>query len=957
MESTLRSLNPEQRRAVEHLDGPLLVIAGAGTGKTEVITSRIAYLINHHHIPASQIIALTFTDKAAREMEERVDTLLPLGLNLPQVQTFNSFGDQLLREYALDMGLPISAKLMSKTQQLLLLIEHFDDLELEYFAPRGNPSDLFINLLGYFSTLRNELIQPEDYGKYAAKSAESAAGEEEKLEADKHLELSNLYKKYTQIKKKKGLMDYDDQINLVIELMDKRPNISKEIRERYRYILVDEFQDTNYAQNYLLELVAGKKGNLMVVGDDDQSIYKFRGAAVSNILRFSETFQDVERIVLTRNYRSTQKILDASYRLIQHNNPDRLEFKYQINKVLAASETGTEPTLLPQPDYHAETEAVAALLAKRIASGTKPADIAVLARKHKQLEALVPSLQRHKVPFSLLGPQKLYKQPEVELVVHALRYLSDPHNSEALYHLLAREPFKLDIHQLAAAAGGAKRMNMPLRQYLQEHHTGSKDFNASLTKFLAFFDALRDSAANRSVLEVAYSFLTESGYIRQLETRADQDPTIPARFKNLERFLQLLTDFSSIAHDASLQAFASQFDHFRDFTSEEAFQEADYALDEVRLLTIHQSKGLEFETVVLFDFNQTDFPGSSRTESLKIPDTLLAGEVLPAGNWHLQEERRLAYVAMTRAKKELVMTFSPNHGSKRLRRPSIFLQEALGDKVEIPEAETATFTLDRFASVADNKKLVQSRLYDNKGRLRLTPYQIDDYLTCPYNFRYRVLLQVPQGPNPVLMYGNIIHQAINQYYVMKRQGKIDEAVLLKMIEDLWVSQGFTTKQQEDKMIKQAQSTVKKFIVQGSKSDLMPVHSEHPFQFELPSHKLVVSGRFDAVFQYPDGQVEIRDYKTGQTDDEAKAEDRAKKSIQLGIYALAWEKITGKAPDIVALEFVDTGTRGTTHKTAKQLMAIEEKIIAVSEGIRAGRFEPKGDHRYCEHGPVQTGMLL
>jgi DNA helicase-2/ATP-dependent DNA helicase PcrA len=645
--------------------------------------------------------------------------------------------------------------------------------------------------------------------------------------------------------------------------------------------------------------------------------------------------------------------LDATYGLIQHNNPYRLEEKYGIAKKLSSNKNGESPELLYESDLHTEADAVASKIAGEIKSGQNPGQIAILTRKNKQLDTIASALQRQGVPYRLNTSQKLFQQSEIQLLLCFLQFMADPHDSTALFNLLEHPIFKLETLELARLSSKSRSINEPLDSFLRENSSLNQPFDKKLAALLAEMDRLRAFGAKHSTAELAYEFLSSSGYIANLEDAADTDPRVAGQFKNLEQFILRLVEFQEVAEDPTVRGYVRSLGNIKELWQADSYQESDYSTGEVKLMTIHQAKGLEFESVYIFDLNHTDFPGANRQNGLKIPDQLIQNEILPEGDWHLQEERRLMYVALTRAKTRLVLSFSPDHGTKQLRKPSIFLQEVFGKQIG-PNSQVArqlAMPLQRFAPVEKPKTQLQDQLLDDLGRLRLTPHHIDDYLTCPYNFRYRYLLHVPEAANPALMYGNVIHQIINNYFLRRARGEVQLSELTSMIDELWSSDGFDSKKQEQQRRQQAHEAVERFYQSQETQKLLPKFTEEKLEFELPAAKALIRGRFDAVFEYPDGSVEIRDYKTSFVDSADKAEDKAKKSVQLAIYALAWKYRTGKAPDRVALDYVNTGKTGVATKTAKQLELIEQKIIKASEGIRAGEFPPQGDHRYCSHRPI------
>ncbi|PKL72740.1 hypothetical protein CVV26_00575 [Candidatus Kuenenbacteria bacterium HGW-Kuenenbacteria-1] len=326
----LENLNEEQKKAVTYKNGPLLIIAGAGTGKTTVITSRIAWLILSNQAKPEEILALTFTDKAAEEMEERVDILLPYGYVDLWISTFHSFAERILKQHAIDIGLSDNFKLLTQTEQNFLIRRNFDRFNLDYYRPLGNPTKFIQAMIKHFSRAKDEEIWPEDYLKYAEKLKKNLNKEKIKdQEIARINEIANAYHIYQQLLLENSALDFGDLINYTLKLFKKRPQILEKYQKQFKYILVDEFQDTNWAQYELIKLLSAQKNNITVSFDDDQSIYKFRGASISNVMQFKKDYPKAKQIALIKNYRSKQNILDLAYDFIQLNNPNRLEWQLQ----------------------------------------------------------------------------------------------------------------------------------------------------------------------------------------------------------------------------------------------------------------------------------------------------------------------------------------------------------------------------------------------------------------------------------------------------------------------------------------------------------------------------------------------------------------------------------------------------------------------------------------------------
>ena len=454
------SLNRQQKIAINHNQGPLLIIAGAGTGKTTVITERIKRLITKGRAKPAEILALTFTEKAAREMEERIDIAMPYGYVQMWVATFHAFCDRLLRAEAINIGLDSSFRLLTEAESLLFLRRRLFDFALDYFRPHGNPTKFLQGILEHFNRLKDEDVSSQQYKTYAESLAKKDTEERKKT-----LELALAYETYERLKVKEGIMDFADLISNTLKLLRTRRNILAMYQKQFNYILVDEFQDTNIAQNEIAMLLAGKRANLTCVCDDDQAIYRWRGAAVSNIIQFKKRFPNAKIISLTRNYRSTQEILDRSYDLIQHNNPDRLEVKERINKKLISykGKRGEKIRFLFTNRVEDEAESVGKEiqhLIKRKAYDWK--DIAILVRANNHAEPFIRTLIRKGIPFQFLGPGQLFRQEEVKDLIAYLKLLANYEDSVAMYRMLTMKIFDLSPRDFAALRVYAKKTNTSL---------------------------------------------------------------------------------------------------------------------------------------------------------------------------------------------------------------------------------------------------------------------------------------------------------------------------------------------------------------------------------------------------------------------------------------------------------------------------------------------------------------
>jgi DNA helicase-2/ATP-dependent DNA helicase PcrA len=934
-------LNSAQQEAVEATEGPILVVAGAGTGKTRVIVERIQRLIVRG-IEQEAILALTFTEKAAVEMIDRINASKN-GLTLDTtIATFNRCGNDLLKTYGSEWGLG-RLRLLGDTGQLVFLREHFDEFELDYFAPVSNPDGQLELLARYVSDLKQQLITPDRYAAYLSKLPVS--DEAERLDKQKHQELAYFFTTYLTLCRREQVIDYDDQLYLTIDLLKNRPNILKQLRERYRFILVDEFQDTNPMQSEFVDLLAGKTKNIMVVGDDDQSIYGWRGATLANILDFKQRYPAAQETTLIENYRSTQAILDCAYRLIQHNNPYRLEVMNQLDKRLRGQTDGPAPTLQHFSTYEAELTWLAEDIQRRLGSGQPPGSIAVLARRNEEgVQKIHETLELHGVPHMVAGlNNNIYAQNVVRQLIETLKAVADPHDDLALFHTLSGPLFKLDASQLADMSSNARRHHLSLSEAIQASH------DASIKTALEQVVNWRQLAAEQSVGSVAYAIVTDSGWKQQLYAQAKQGvAAVASEIQALSKFFTTLKEFERVTGVASAQNYILNLPVLQAAGNQFEDPTLDIADDQVNVLSVHRSKGLEWQTVYLVDCSEGSFPLHSRGHSLSVPAELKANP--SAADEHMAEERRLMYVAVTRARQELILSYADRHGSGVQRKPSRFLNELLGHEPAVAALDEAAQTsLELFAGRSAPQATVGlPAKMQQDGRLTLNVSQIETWLRCPQDFYYKYVLSMPLPPAPQLEYGSLIHSVIEQIHRGRHNGTVPslEQLLADVVSNL-PQTGYATKRTRERAHEQASKTVKA-VYERFLNDALPIETEWPFDLVLPDLPLTIRGKIDAVYQLDKG-VEIRDFKTGtsvRTAEQAKS--RTSGSQQLTLYALAWQQLRGELPARLSLDFVETGQSYAVKKQAKSLDTLQDKLAIMVKDLQQGNYPAGRDHKRCLH---------
>jgi DNA helicase-2/ATP-dependent DNA helicase PcrA len=834
-------LNENQKKAVEYKDGDLLIIAGAGTGKTAVLTQRIIHIINKGWAKPSEILALTFTEKAAQEMQERVDLEMEYGYEEPTISTFHSFCDQILREDGYNIGLDGGYSLMNAAQSYIFLRKHFYDLPLETLRPRGNPTKFINDLLKHFSRLQDEDVSCEEYLEYAKKLPKKT--KEEREEDIRVSELAETYKRYTDLKIENSKLDFGDLIISTLQLFRDRENILSKYRKRFKYILVDEFQDTNYTQNILVNtLVLGINGKggekerplLTVVGDDDQAIYKFRGAAISNILQFKETYPNAMEVVLIENYRSRQEVLDASYALIKHNDPNRLEITESIEKkliskgafgeddnpvnlIVANNETeeaemvvdeilkitGYEGQVSAQAEGQLFDEKGQATFVDEKEKRYKFKDVAIFVRANAHADSFIQALRNKGVPYKLGGARGLYFREEVRNLIAFLNVLVDYSDEISMYRLVSMPIWNLTAREYMELNKKARAQKITIFEYLEniwdvklgEEEIKDESFknveggvreifsSEAIAGMALLLQIINESIVKvkdgRPVLEVLYDFLTKSSYLNSFVNENDSESIFAV--SNIHRFFELVKQYEKDNPNSNIYEYVDYLKYSMDVGDIPLVDEGDMAdFNGVNIMTVHGSKGLEFPVVFLVNLVAQRFPAMGRADTIPIPEDLIK-ETLPyevnEREAHLQEERRLFYVGATRAMEKLFLSAAYFYGDgKRKKKPSIFLNEILDRDVEeeFKQKEVKNLREKGLSMNVVEGDTFEAIVKDSSkvNLLRSFSYsQLNTYESCPRKYEYSYILRIPQKPSAALSFGTTVHNTLKDLYVLLKRSK------------------------------------------------------------------------------------------------------------------------------------------------------------------------------------------
>ena len=622
----LDSLNKQQLEAVLYNEGPLLVLAGAGSGKTRVLTTKIAYLINELNVDPYNILAITFTNKAANEMKERVKKLLGIDTYNMQISTFHSFGVSILRKHYDKVGFERNFTILDSDDSLTVIkkILKEQNLDPKVYNPKA--------IRNKISSAKNELIDPDSYSKYVNNDYDEI--------------VLNVYRSYQNKLLRNNSMDFDDLLILPIKLLRDNPSVLESYQERFKYILVDEYQDTNQAQYILVKMMSAKYKNICVVGDESQSIYSFRGANYKNILNFEKDYKNAKVILLEENYRSTGYILDVANDIIK-NNINKKDKKLWTNKG-----RGNKVKYYQALNEKDEAEYVVKKIKELIINGVNKSEIAVLYRTNAQSRNIEEALLKENIPYKVVGSLFFYKRKEIKDLISYLKLIYNSNDDTSLIRVINTPKRGIGLRTIEKLEETARLNNTSIYESI----SSGKEL-----EFKKLIEELKESEKNLSLTELIDKVLEKSGLIEELKQEESLEADI--RIENLNEFKSITKGFEETYGIVSLQAFLEEISLVSDV------EEYNNNTDLVTLMTIHSAKGLEFENVFIIGLEEGLFP---HTNSL-------------SSHEEIEEERRLAYVAITRAKKNLELINAKKrmlYGMESMNQPSRFINEINEENLE-----------------------------------------------------------------------------------------------------------------------------------------------------------------------------------------------------------------------------------------------------------------------------------
>ncbi|HXY24040.1 MAG TPA: ATP-dependent DNA helicase [Candidatus Acidoferrum sp.] len=964
------ALNPAQRRAIAHGEGPLLVIAGAGTGKTRVITERIRHLLHSNpELSGENILGLTFTDKAAAEMKARVVKSAGDRGKAVTLATFHKFCENLLKEASPER------LMIDKVDHWILLRRNLERLKLEKYRQLAEPGQFLNDFVEFFSRCQDELVSSEDYQRYADRLAAKLKEERSAFEEDVfqeraeevalQQEIARAYRASEDLLREKKRLSFGSLITGAVELLEKDEKYRRALQERFRYVLVDEFQDTNIAQLRLLELLTGDVKNIVAVGDNDQAIYRFRGASFASFKLFLEKFTGWReggdstrfRVSLTENYRSTPNILRAATQVIGQNTVSADFPKKFLN---ANKREGEKIRIVELETEEEEARWVASELQRLHATGRKWRDFAVLYRQHAHRDELVEELSRRRIPF-VISRLSILDHPLVKDVLAYLRLIATPFDDIACARVLSAPAWGLEAADLVRLAERARKEKKAIYDLLQAEQ-GKLPFDSSHTalgELVEFVSEQRKTMRRRSAREILND-LYEWLEIAQRASTQDR--------KYVARLTEFGKEWEPKSETGGLADFVEYLDYYEQAGGAICLEDDDPG-DAVQLMTVHGAKGLEFPQVFLLRVNNKKFPATERPRVFEFPAALMK-EGEPAEQFHIQEERRLFYVALTRAQNRLTITTLTEKRGKipvfiedMLMEPAIKRRDVQQLSPKAPEASAAgkkargSVEDGQLFPVSSGPPKIFSQIADwaeifhppAPEPLLLSPSAVNGYRSCPQKYLFRYLWSLKEGPKAVLTFGSVMHTTIKRFMGQLRKGaKLPFEEVARIFETEWTSAGFEDDYQEKGYKEDGLEQLRAFHAAAIANP--PEVLEQEKSFELPlENNVTILGRMDQVNSLGRDDVEIVDYKTGK----ARKDTDAKKDLQLSLYALAAKEIFDWNPVRLVFHYLQNNQTQVTTRDSKQLDEAEGIVQETAADIRAGEFPAKPGFvcRSCAYKPI------
>ncbi len=986
------TLNTSQREAVETIEGPVMVIAGPGTGKTQILTLRIATILEKAQVNPSNILALTFSESAAFEMRKRLADIIGTPAFRVEISTFHSFCNDIMKNYPESFPNLLSFENITEVEQIELIENIINKADVILLRPMGDPLYYVRDILSSINDLKKEGVHAEglekgleqqkaDFAKISDLYHEKGRykgdmkGKYQLLQKQmqKTEEFIQIYKAYEEALVTEKKYDFNDMLLGVVTELEKNRSLLLQIQEKYQYILVDEHQDTNATQNKLLELLASfyDVPNLFVVGDEKQAIYRFQGASLENFLYFQKLYPQAKLIYLDQNYRSQQHILDASAAMIANNlSANILPVKQKL--IANALHPLNTIKIAALPHFFDEYSYIVKDIEKKEKEGTPLSHIAILGRRNSDLVEIAKALQRRKILYAMDTDADIFSDIHMQKLLLLFAAIADVGNETLLakiMHIDFLEIAPLDVYKLIQYAKLSKKS---LYDALQNHEGLEISSEGNLDSLATSLSQWKIAAVNQPLDDFFVQVVNESGFKKYMLA-------LPTRYQTLEKLTGLFEEIkqrSAKNHAYRLEDLLSLIETLKKhhLSLKAATQHA--KKEGVQLLTVHKSKGLEFDYVYILNcFDGRWGSIRKRNRSIAIPWDYLGEQRKVAVDFaDIEDERRLFYVGLTRARKEVVLTYAKEGIDGKEQLPSQFLEELQQDIVEevdttslqnyfLQERE-ALFDIVSDAHIDLKEKEYLKKVFLEKG---LSPTSLDNFLTCPWQFFYRNLIALPGIKNPNLIFGSAMHKAL-EYYVKHSQedGFTIDAVLL-VFEQYLKKENLSDSDQKN-LLKKGKEALPGYLDAVASTWSKKVESERIVRGIKLSEDIVLNGRMDLLEFINDTTVIIHDFKTGKPKpktqiDGSKENSKYQYLRQLVFYKLLIEKYyDGKlSMNEGIIDFLEPDEKKLYHPErfsigSEQVTQLEALLLDVGNQIATFSFWDKTcDNKDCEYCLLRSYM--
>jgi ATP-dependent DNA helicase UvrD/PcrA len=952
-----------QQEAIAHVDRPMLVIAGAGTGKTTVLTQRVANLVREGHARPDEILALTYTDNSAAEMMARVrDELKGTPIDGLQACTFHAWCNGLLHRRGADFGV------LDDKDLWVYLRRRIRDLRLKHFVRAANVGQFLDSLLEFMRRCQDELIGPAEYSSYVQRlehgevplprvARSKKQGEMEATEIlERCQEIARVFTTVENMLLEKNLGTFGHMITRAYQLLKSNPALLEEEQKRARFLLLDEFQDANFAQVEMLSLLAGPAANVFAVGDPDQAIYQFRGASSEAFTLFLKKFPSARIVALEKNRRSLSPILRCAFGIVNENPPVFSQTTSKNGNAIPYQRAALESLRDENAKQKGETAAASLVeivtwrdkeveafdLARRIQRKRKEqhcrwSDFAVLYRQHNHRDELVHEFSESGIPFSIEGLDVL-DTPDVRDVLACLTAAVSPKDAASLFRVAALPQFGIDGIELRAAMRAVRRQDLDLGMVIGK---------------------LSGGAALLGSVNAAHREIEKDG------VRAIDAAQLAIRHFDLPRstlvgaFCKFVEAWQTrpIAETGSPAEFLEYLDYF--VQARGAIPLARNADDAVQLLTAHAAKGLEFQHVAVIRGSSVSFPTAYREPLVAFPPELRRSDTAATDDktLHEEEERRLFYVAMTRAKDTLAI-YANQGQSKKDPKPTKFLREFMVNPVyrKFWSTRPAAAVQDELFAGEEQERIALQQsnvaawlLMEPSANFvsGLSASAIEIYEGCPLRFKLEREWNLPRDVSASLHYGAAMHGVLRTFYDAHRfEREIGDDELLEQFRAALASAGIADRYQYELYLRQGMEQLRQFFESARSAGTEVVDTECRFELKVGTAK--VTGRVDRIDGSGPDTVAIVDYKTGKPRSQEDADD----SLQLSLYALAAKEVWGKKADRLIFHNLESNTPIVTTRSDAELEAAKARVQKAADGIARGDFPPNPKY-HCSYCPYRN----